>query len=475
MGINIHAGETIRDASSVTHELIREANGFAQVLPRDKREVVLVLKDQFKRVVGMTGDGVNDAPALSAAQCGIAVDDATDAAKNAAAIILTSPGLSAIYSAVVESRKIFRKLKSYVIYRFGATTQIVFVLTLLIYYSNCTIDSLYVVLLALFNDVTMIPIAYDVQQASAKPENPNVGKLLVISSGLGIMQTVASLLFAYGLGPSGVGDSSTYIVEPNCETSIQAAIWLQMFISAELLIFCARAPSYIFTSIAPSAALFVSVIAGCLTVSVMAYLSDTFGALSIHDIVLVWLYDIACLIVIDVIKVEILKFFNEDMDVLPELETEDDGELNMLASEEEEEERLSLARQSKVAGREAVDMLVSKLGTTKEGDFSRSAAQSLRLENWHEKQVSLSKSARFSNLTSNSAANTSLVRGSASVAQQELSIRSRNVVRALAEASQAAQSQQPNASSSLRQTIVNRGNLRPLTPSSNLRKVRIPF
>lgn len=68
-----------------------------QVLPRDKREVVLVLKDIFKIVVGMTGDGVNDAPALSAAQCGIAVDDATDAAKNAAAIILTSPGLSAIY------------------------------------------------------------------------------------------------------------------------------------------------------------------------------------------------------------------------------------------------------------------------------------------------------------------------------------------------------------------------------------------
>ena len=69
------------------------------------------------------GDGVNDAPALSAAQCGIAVDDATDAAKNAAAIILTSPGLSAIYMAVVESRRIFRKLKAYVTYRFAASMQ----------------------------------------------------------------------------------------------------------------------------------------------------------------------------------------------------------------------------------------------------------------------------------------------------------------------------------------------------------------
>lgn len=97
MGINIHPGESTRDATQDRNELIKHANGFAQVLPRDKREVVLVLRNIYNQVCGMTGDGVNDAPALSAAQCGIAVDDATDAAKNAAAIILTSPGLSAIY------------------------------------------------------------------------------------------------------------------------------------------------------------------------------------------------------------------------------------------------------------------------------------------------------------------------------------------------------------------------------------------
>lgn len=91
--------------------------------------------------------------ALSAAQCGVAVDDATDAAKNAAAIILTSPGLSAIYMAVVESRRIFRKLKSYVVYRFCATIQIVICLSTFIFASNCAIDSLFIILLALFNDL----------------------------------------------------------------------------------------------------------------------------------------------------------------------------------------------------------------------------------------------------------------------------------------------------------------------------------
>lgn len=100
MGQNIRSGEETRVQSAERDDLIWNADGFAQVLPRDKREVVLVLKETFKIVVGMTGDGVNDAPALSAAQCGIAVDDATDAAKNAAAIILTSPGLSAIYRLV---------------------------------------------------------------------------------------------------------------------------------------------------------------------------------------------------------------------------------------------------------------------------------------------------------------------------------------------------------------------------------------
>ena len=101
MGQNIRSGEETRIKSAERDELIWNADGFAQVLPRDKREVVLVLKETFKIVVGMTGDGVNDAPALSAAQCGIAVDDATDAAKNAAAIILTSPGLSAIYRSII--------------------------------------------------------------------------------------------------------------------------------------------------------------------------------------------------------------------------------------------------------------------------------------------------------------------------------------------------------------------------------------
>lgn len=99
LGTDMHAGEEIRNAINPQQRnaMIWAADGFAAVLPSDKREVVLTLKNEYGLVTGMTGDGVNDAPALSAAQVGIAVQGATDAARNAADLILTEPGLRPIY------------------------------------------------------------------------------------------------------------------------------------------------------------------------------------------------------------------------------------------------------------------------------------------------------------------------------------------------------------------------------------------
>jgi hypothetical protein len=259
---------------------------------------------------------VNDAPALSAAQCGIAVDDATDAAKNAAAIILTSPGLSAIYSAVIESRRIFRKLKAYVTYRFAATIQIVFVLSLLIFVSNCPVNSLYVILLALFNDITMLPIAYDKQQASKTPETPEVYKMLMLAFFLGSMETAMSLFFAYGAKDSGLFNDDYDLA--TCDTTIQSAIWLQMSIAGELLIFSARAPSFMFTSISPSLTLVASVMAGCILTSVLAGASSDFGGLSLEAIALIWTYDLVGLLLIDACKVIFLRAFDENLEVIDE-------------------------------------------------------------------------------------------------------------------------------------------------------------
>lgn len=373
MGKRIFPGSDVRQGSMASKQNILEADGFAQVLPSDKREVVEVLKRHHGLVVGMTGDGVNDAPALSAAQCGVAVDDATDAAKNAAAIILMSPGLSAIYYGVVESRRIFRKLKSYVVYRFAASIQIVAVLTVLVFASNCAIDPTYIILLALFNDLTMLPISYDAQSASSKPENPDVNKLLLTSFVLGMCETFCSLLFAYAAGPSQMFNSPVNINQcynneinpdnaPATSKSIQGAIWLQMFIAAEILIFSARAPSWFNLFLAPSNYLIVSVLGGCIIASGMSMISF-FGALKSSDIALIWIYDILCLIVIDAIKVKLFQFMGEHTETLPDEayvpcveEAEDDEELNAMNEGLADADKMT-TRQSAAANRMTQDSI----------------------------------------------------------------------------------------------------------------------
>jgi H+-transporting ATPase len=391
MGINIHPGEATRDGTQERNELIRHANGFAQVLPKDKREVVLVLRNVFNQVIGMTGDGVNDAPALSAAQCGIAVDDATDAAKNAAAIILTSPGLSAIYSAVVESRRIFRKLKAYVTYRFAATIQIVIVLTLLIFISNCVINPTFVIILALFNDLTMLPIAYDHQLAGSLPENPNVVRILSVSFLLGALETMVSLAFAYGSGPSGLFEQ-TYRMK-DCDKSSQAAVWLQMFIAAELLIFVARSPKYIPLYIPPSLPLFCSVITGCLVVSFMAALTEAFGSIKVGDIALIWIYDIITLVLMDVAKMYLYNMFEENSEVLPDMDPTPTDEHNTKAHDLEtpadaNSDKESFAESTK--GEAAAERL---------SEWALSHSDRLSCMSVLERESMSSKSGRFKNMS----------------------------------------------------------------------------
>lgn len=219
-------------------------------------------------------------------------------------------------SAVVESRRIFRKLKAYVTYRFAATIQIVIVLTLLIYISNCTIDPMFIILLALFNDITMLPIAYDCQQASKHPENPDVLKMLTMSASFGLTETIMSMIFCYGADPSGLFYGEFGVAD--CDTQAQGAFWVQMFIAAELLIFVTRAPQLIVFSLAPSAPLTLSVLCGCLVVSLMAGCSDTFGGLQASDIVIIWVYDLVGLVILDCLKVCLLSYFNESTETLPD-------------------------------------------------------------------------------------------------------------------------------------------------------------
>ena len=126
MGTNILNTEVLSDPTldkKLVAKIIMEAHGFAEVLPEHKFQIVQTIREQG-HMTGMTGDGVNDAPALKRADIGIAVHGATDAARAAADIVLTEPGLSVIIFAILESRKIFQRMRNYIIYRIACTIQL---------------------------------------------------------------------------------------------------------------------------------------------------------------------------------------------------------------------------------------------------------------------------------------------------------------------------------------------------------------
>lgn len=300
LGTDIKPGEDIRNCTdpNLKKKMIWDADGFAAVLPSDKRDVVLTLRNEFGIVTGMTGDGVNDAPALSAAQVGIAVEGSTDAAKNAADLILTEPGLSPIYGAVIESRRIFARIKSYVVYRIAASIILVLTLSTIIFASGCAVDSLLVIILALLNDISMIPVAYDNADATAKPQLPNANKLVAMSLFYGVIHTGIALMFIFLLHSSQGLQNDIYL-DRTCDAETKGFIWLYLVLVTEFMIFSARAPAYFFQS-GPSLVLVVSVLLTCIAGTLIA----VFGSeLSWLNVLWLWIYNLVAFVFVDGIKV----------------------------------------------------------------------------------------------------------------------------------------------------------------------------
>jgi H+-transporting ATPase len=188
-------GDTKHHETAQLAESIEKADGFAQVFPEHKFHIVDVLQ-QRGHIVGMTGDGVNDAPALKKADCGIAVSGATDAARAAASIVLMTSGLSVIIDAIKESRKIFQRMNSYAIYRIAETIRVLLFMTLAILIFNFyPLTAVMIVMLAFLNDGAILSIAYDNVRYKDKPESWNMPMVLGIATVLGI----AGVVSAFGL------------------------------------------------------------------------------------------------------------------------------------------------------------------------------------------------------------------------------------------------------------------------------------
>ena len=253
MGTNIldagGLGDSKKQETTEVSESIEKADGFAQVFPEHKFHIVDVLQ-KLGHIVGMTGVGVNDAPALKKADCGIAVSGATDAARAAAAIVLMTPGLAVIIDAIKESRKIFQRMNSYAIYRIAETLRVLLFMTLAILIFNFyPLTAVMIVMLALLNDGAILSIAYDNVHYKDQPEAWNMRMVLGISTALGVIGVVAAFGLFY------LGERVFHLDRAH----IQTLMYLKLSVAGHLTIFLTRTRGR-FWSIRPAKILWIAVL-----------------------------------------------------------------------------------------------------------------------------------------------------------------------------------------------------------------------
>lgn len=280
-------------------ESIEEADGFAQVFPEHKFHIVDVLQ-QRGHIVGMTGDGVNDAPALKKADCGIAVSGATDAARAAASIVLMTTGLSVIIDAIKESRKIFQRMNSYAIYRITETLRVLLFMTLSILVFNFyPVTAVMIVMLALLNDGAILSIAYDNVHYKDKPESWNMHMVLGISTVLGVIGVVSAFGLFY------LGERVFHLDRAH----IQTLIYLKLSVAGHLTIFLTRTRGP-FWSIRPAPILLVAVVGTQIVATLIAVYGLFMTPLGWGWALFVWGYALAWFLVNDGVKLLAYRVFD---------------------------------------------------------------------------------------------------------------------------------------------------------------------
>ncbi|KHN16462.1 Plasma membrane ATPase 4 [Glycine soja] len=251
MGTNMYPSSSLlgqsKDAavSAVpVDELIEKADGFAGVFPEHKYEIVKRLQER-KHICGMTGDGVNDAPALKKADIGIAVADATDAARSASDIVLTEPGLSVIISAVLTSRAIFQRMKNYTIYAVSITIRIVFGFMFIALIWKFDFAPFMVLIIAILNDGTIMTISKDRVKPSPLPDSWKLREIFATGVVLGAYMALMTVVFFWLMKDTDFfSDKFGVRSIRNSPGEMMAALYLQVSIISQALIFVTRSRSW---------------------------------------------------------------------------------------------------------------------------------------------------------------------------------------------------------------------------------------
>lgn len=292
-------------ASIPVEELIEKADGFAGVFPEHKYEIVKKLQE-MKHICGMTGDGVNDAPALKKADIGIAVADATDAARSASDIVLTEPGLSVIVSAVLTSRAIFQRMKNYTIYAVSITIRIVMGFMLIALIWKFDFSPFMVLIIAVLNDGTIMTISKDRVKPSPVPDSWKLKEIFATGVVLGTYMAIMTLIFFYIAADTDIF-SSIFNVKSirNSPDELTAALYLQVSIISQALIFVTRSRSWSFVE-RPGFLLVVAFFAAQLVATAIAVYADWEFA-RVQGIGwgwagVIWIYSIVTYFPLDILK-----------------------------------------------------------------------------------------------------------------------------------------------------------------------------
>jgi H+-transporting ATPase len=303
MGSNILDANTLGDSktdeTAAVAKTIEDADGFAQVFPEHKFHIVDVLQ-KHGHIVGMTGDGVNDAPALKKADCGIAVSGATDAARAAAAIVLLTPGLSVIIEAIKESRKIFQRMNSYAIYRIAETLRVLLFMTLaIVVFKFYPLTAIMIVMLALLNDGAILSIAYDNVIYRMKPEAWDMRTVLGISTVLGVVGVISAFGLFY------LGERVFHLDRAH----IQTLMYLKLSVAGHLTIFLTRTRGP-FWSIRPARILLLAVVGTQTLATLIAVYGLFMTPLGWGWALFVWGYALVWFLVNDRVKLLAYRFFD---------------------------------------------------------------------------------------------------------------------------------------------------------------------
>ena len=292
-----------RPSERVVNQVV-DADGFAQVFPEHKYAIVKSFQEKG-HVVAMTGDGVNDAPALKQADVGIAVEGATDAARAASDLVLTAPGISTIVTAIQTSRRVFGRLVGYTLYRNAMTIDVMlFVALATMIYNFKPLSVVMIVLLALLDDIPVMAIAYDNTEVAKKPCRFRIRYIIGLSCVLGILsvlETFGLLVVALDTDFQGLIASVTGTMIKT--EHIQSLMFLQLIAGGHLLLFVTRTNGRLWQQPWPSFPLLAAIIG----TQLLSILLCGFGLLKITQLpwVLiggVYLYNIIWMFFLDLVK-----------------------------------------------------------------------------------------------------------------------------------------------------------------------------